>query len=112
MNNNQLYGDQFNQNNQTLTGPVTATQPVGTFTNVYITDIAASSSSANSTLIIKSGSTVIYEAQLLQTAAGISAFDETFNTPLKGTKGTQITATVNGGGTTTIIMNGYTLADA
>jgi hypothetical protein len=112
MNNNQLYGDQFNQNNQTIVGPVTATQAVGTFTNVYITDLMASSSSANSTLIVKSGSTVIYEAQLLQTAAGISVFDESFVTPLKGTKGTQVTATVSGTGTVTVIMSGYTLADA
>ena len=112
MNNNQLHGDQFNAANQTITGPITATQAVGTFTNVYITDIMASSSSANSTLIIKSGSTVIYEAQLLQTAAGICAFDENFVTPLKGTKGTQVSATVSGSGTTTVIMNGYTLADA
>jgi hypothetical protein len=112
MNNNQLHGDQFNAANQTITGPITATQAVGTFTNVYITDLAGSSSGANSTIIVKSGSTVIYEAQLLQTAAGISAFEESFATPLKGTKGTQITATVSGAGTTTVIMNGYTLADA
>ncbi len=112
MNNNQLYGDQFNQFAGTITGPITATQAVGTNTNVYITDLAASSTAANSTIIIKSGSTIIYEAQLLQTAAGISAFEESFATPLRGTKGTVITATVSGSGTATVVINGYTLADA
>ena len=114
MNNNQLFGDQFNAFAGTTTGAsITATQAVGTNTNVYITDIAASASSANGLLIVKSGSTIIYEAQLLTTAAGFSAFDESFVTPLKGTKGTQITATVSGAaGTMTTAINGYTLADA
>lgn len=114
MNNNQLYGDQFNQFAGTTTGAsVTATQAVGTFTNVYITDITASADKANSLLVIKSGSVVIYEAQLLESAAGLSTFDQTFNTPLKGTKGTVITAVVSGAtGTCTVAINGYTLADA
>jgi hypothetical protein len=114
MNNNQLHGDPFNQFAGTLSGTsITATQAVGTFTNVYITDIMASSDKANSLLVIKSGATIIYEAQLLETAAGISTFDQQFNTPLKGTKGTVITATVSGAtGTATVAINGYLLADA
>lgn len=63
---------------------------------MYITDIAGSSDKAGSLLLVKQGSTVIWQVQLATTAAGINAFSMSFDSPLVGVAGGAVSVTVDG----------------
>lgn len=65
-------------------------------TKYYITGIAGSSDKAGSLLLVKDGTTVIWQVQLATTAAGNNSFQQTFNTPLEGTVGALVSVTVDG----------------
>lgn len=62
----------------------------------HITDIAASTDKAGAILLVKQGTTVIWQMQLAATAAGILAFSHTFGTPLRGAVGALVSVEVDG----------------
>lgn len=65
-------------------------------TKYYITDIAGSSDKAGSLLLVKDGTTVIWQVQLASTAAGINAWGQSFQQPLEATVGNLVSVTVDG----------------
>ncbi len=77
--------------------------------SLYITDIAGSSDKAGALLLVKDGTTVIWQVQLATTAAGINAFEETFAAPLKATAGADISVTVDGTAACYANIAGYLL---
>ena len=62
----------------------------------YVTDIAGSSDKAGSLILVKDGTTVIWQSQLAATAAGNLSFSQSFQTPLKATTGNLVSVTVDG----------------
>lgn len=62
----------------------------------YITDIAASSDKAGAILLVKQGTTVIWQIQVATTAAGINAFNHTFSSPLKAPSGAAVSVEIDG----------------
>ena len=62
----------------------------------YITDIAGSSDKAGSLLLVKQGTTVVWQVQLATTAAGINAFSHSFKVPIRGASGALVSVTVDG----------------
>lgn len=75
----------------------------------YITDIAGSSDKAGSLLLVKQGTTVIYQIQLATTAAGINAFEHTFSTPLVAAVGADVSVTVDGTSACKANISGFTI---
>lgn len=66
-------------------------------TKYYITSIAGSSDKAGSLLLVKDGTTVIWQVQLATTAAGNNSFQQDFvNIPLEATVGNLVSVTVDG----------------
>lgn len=63
---------------------------------MYVTDISGSSDKAGSLLLVKQGTTVIWQVQLATTAAGINAFNHQFASPLPSAAGASISVTVDG----------------
>lgn len=93
--NRQERGTQFQQTATNATSAV-ASQAAVAGLAYYVTDIAGSSDKAGSLLLVKDGTTVIWQVQLATTAAGINAFQETFTQPLKATAGNLVSVTVDG----------------
>ena len=62
----------------------------------YITDIAGSSDKAGALLLVKQGTTVIWQVQLATTAAGMNAFQQSFQVPLAGIQNGSVSVTVDG----------------
>ena len=58
---------------------------------VYITDIAGSSDKAGALILVKDGSTVIWQLQI-----GTTPFSEKFESALSVTSGADVTVTVDG----------------
>ena len=84
---------------QTATGATaTATQTGVSGTVIYVTDVAGSSDKAGSLILIKDGSTVVWQMQVATTAAGINAFSHQFKTP------------ISIAGTLTVVVDGTTKA--
>jgi hypothetical protein len=77
------------------TSAVASKTGVATLT-YYITDISGSSDKAGSLLLVKDGTTVIWQVQLATTAAGSNAFTHSFRVPLTATKGNLVSVTVDG----------------
>lgn len=75
----------------------------------YITDIAGSSDKAGSLLLVKQGTTTIWQVQLATTAAGINAFHQQFKIPLKGASGALVSVTVDGTSACYANIAGYEL---
>jgi hypothetical protein len=75
----------------------------------YITDIAGSSDKAGSLLLVKQGSTVIWQVQLATSAAGINAFSHTFASPLVGIAGGSVSVTVDGTSACYANIAGYSI---
>lgn len=75
----------------------------------YITDISGSSDKAGSLLIVKQGTTTVYEIQLATTAAGINAFEHTFSSPIPGVAGGLVSVTVDGTSLCKANIGGFTL---
>ena len=91
-----------------------STSAVATITGIagstiYITDIAGSSDKAGSLLLVKQGTTVIWQVQLATTAAGINAFDQQFMCPLSGVSGGSVSVTVDGTSACYANIAGYVL---
>ena len=64
-------------------------------TKYYITDIAGSSDKAGALLLVKDGTTIIWQVQLQTTAAGFPAFQQSFQQPLEATVGNLVSVTVD-----------------
>lgn len=70
----------------------------------YITDIAGSSDKAGAVLLVKQGTTVIW-----QQIIGATAFKETFSTPLRAAQSALVSVTVDGTAAATANIAGYEL---
>lgn len=75
----------------------------------YITDIAGSSDKAGALLLVKQGTTIIWQVQLQTTAVGLPAFHHSFVVPLKGASGALVSVTVDGTSACYANIAGYTL---
>ena len=78
-----------------------ATAAVASHTGVagkrfHITDIGASSDKAGALLVVKQGTTVIWQMQIATTAAGINAHSHSFKVPLRGAVGALVSVEVDG----------------
>lgn len=91
-----------------------ATAAVATITGIagsnhYITDICGSTDKSGALILVKDGSTVIWQLQLATTAAGINAFSHSFSTPLIISKGSNVSITVDGTAACYSNIAGFTL---
>jgi len=75
----------------------------------FITDIAGSSDKAGALLLVKKGTTIIWQMQIATTAAGINAFSHTFSTPLTSGVGEAVSVTVDGTSACKANIAGYSL---
>lgn len=75
----------------------------------YITDISGSSDKAGSLLLVKQGTTVIWQVQLATTAAGNNSFQHTFKVPLISDAGALVSVTVDGTSACYANIAGYTI---
>lgn len=75
----------------------------------YITDIAGSSDKAGALLLVKQGTTVIWQVQLQTTAVGLPAFHHQFKMPLQGAVGALVSVTVDGTAACYANIAGYSL---
>lgn len=93
--NKQQHGTPFSQTATSATSAV-ATQTGVVGQTFYVTDIAGSSDKSGSLLLVKQGTTIIWQVQLATTAAGNNSFQEHFSTPLAGVSGGLVSVTVDG----------------
>jgi len=75
----------------------------------YITDIAASTDKAGALLLVKQGTTTIWQLQLAATAAGNLAVSHTFASPLKADAGALVSVTIDGTSACNANIAGITL---
>lgn len=75
----------------------------------YITDISGSSDKAGALLLVKQGTTVIWQSQIATTAAGINAYEHSFVTPLPAASGALVSVTVDGTSVCNANIAGFTL---
>lgn len=75
----------------------------------YITDISGSSDKAGALLLVKQGTTVIWQVQLAATAAGNLAHAYSFKVPLKGAVSALVSVTVDGTAACYANIAGYEL---
>lgn len=75
----------------------------------YITDISGSSDKAGSLLLVKQGTTVVWQVQLATTAAGINAFTHHFASPIPSASGASVSVTVDGTAACYANIAGYQL---
>jgi hypothetical protein len=104
----QQRGDPFSV---TATGSTSAvaTKAAVTGKTYYITDIAGSSDKAGSLLLVKQGTTTIWQIQLATTAAGINAWQQSFTQPLVGASGALVSVTVDGTSVCDANISGFSL---
>jgi len=62
----------------------------------YITDISASSDKAGALMLVKQGTTIIWQSQLAATAAGNLSYEHTFQTPIRGAKSALVSVEIDG----------------
>lgn len=75
----------------------------------YITDISGSSDKAGSLLLVKQGTTVIWQVQLATTAAGTNAFNHAFVMPLAASQNALVSVTVDGTAACYANIAGFTI---
>jgi len=90
-----IHGTVFSVTATNATSAVASKAAVGG-TKYYITGIAGSSDKAGSLLLVKDGTTVIWQVQLATSAAGNNSFQQDFVTPLEATVGNLVSVTVDG----------------
>lgn len=81
-------------------------------TKYYITDVSGSSDKAGSLLLVKQGTTTIWQVQIATTAAGINAYSHTFSQPLEGAVGALVSVTVDGTAACKANIAGFSLPTA
>lgn len=99
----QLYGDIFGVTATHATAAV-AQKDAATSKTHYITDIAVSSDKATSILLIKDGTTVIWQQQI-----GASKESFQFSTPLKGSTGNLVSVEIDGTAACKANLAGFTV---
>ncbi len=104
----QQRGTPFSQTATHATSAV-ASQAGATGVQYFITDIAASTDKAGGILLVKDGTTVIFQLQIATTAAGINAFEKSFKTPLACTVGNLASVTIDGTAACKANISGYAL---
>ena len=75
----------------------------------FITDISGSSDKAGALLLVKQGTTIIWQSQLQTTAAGFCAYEHTFSTPLASVIGALVSVTVDGTSVCHANIAGYSI---
>lgn len=75
----------------------------------YITDVAASSDKAGAILIVKQGTTVVFQVQVATTAAGINAFSHQFASPIAAAENALVSVEIDGTSACYANIGGYTL---
>ena len=91
----QARGTPFSKTATNATSAVATQSGVAGLTS-YITDIAGSTDKAGALLLVKQGSTIIWQLQLAATAAGILAFSHSFKSPLMAASGADVSITIDG----------------
>lgn len=75
----------------------------------YITDISGSSDKAGSKILVKDGTTTIWQDNILVTAAGACSYNHTFDMPLKCSSGALASVTVDGTAICNANLSGFSL---
>lgn len=88
-------GTPYSQTATNATSAV-ASQAAVTGKTHFITDISGSSDKAGSLLLVKQGTTIIWQTQLATSAAGNNSYEHTFSSPLVGVSGGLVSVTVDG----------------
>lgn len=91
-----------------------ATSAVATIAGVtgavnYVTDVSGSSDKAGALLLVKQGTTTIWQVQLATTAAGMNSFHHQFASPLSSASGASVSVTVDGTAACYANIAGYQL---
>jgi len=103
-----LQGSRFSATATHATSAVASVAGIAGSTH-FITDIAASTDKAGALLLVKQGTTVIWQLQLAATAAGSLAFSHTFATPLASASGALVSVTIDGTSVCNANISGFTL---
>lgn len=101
-------GTPFSQTATHATSAV-ATQTGVASTVYFITDISGSSDKAGSKILIKDGTTTIWQDNILVSAAGNCSYHHTFSSPLRVTVGASCSATVDGTSICNANIGGYSI---
>jgi len=104
----QEYGQPFSETATHGTSAVASHAGVAGKT-FYITDISASTDKAGALLLVKQGTTVIWQLQLAASAAGNLAHSHVFKSPLKGAIGALVSVTIDGTTVCNANIAGYEL---
>ena len=99
----QEHGTPFSETATHATLAVASHAAVATKT-YYVTDIAVSSDKAGSVVLVKSGTTVIWQAQV-----GAGNFRQNFSVPLKGALGALVSVEIDGTAACNANVAGYEL---
>ena len=97
------YGTPFQQT-ATHASSAVATQTGVASTTCFITDISASSDKAGSIVLVKDGTTVIW-----QDIVGVGNYSRSFKTPLFGSVGASVSVTIDGTSVCKSNMTGFTI---
>lgn len=98
-----MYGDSFYVTATDATSAVASNAGVSGKTH-YVTDIAGSSDKAGAILLVKNGTTVIF-----QQIIGTTPFSHTFAAPLRATSGALVSVTVDGTAAAKANIGGFTV---
>jgi hypothetical protein len=92
----------------TATGSTSAvaTQNGVALQTIYVTDISGSSDKVGSKILVKDGSTVIWQ-DFVGSNTSVAAYNRVFTTPLKATIANTITVTVDGTATCNANLSGF-----
>jgi hypothetical protein len=96
-------GDPFSVTTTHATGAV-ASKTGATGKTYYITDISASSDKAGSIILVKQGTTTIW-----QDLVGAGAYARSFSTPLVGASGALVSVEIDGTSACKANISGYAL---
>ena len=100
----QQYGTPFQGTATNATSAVVTVSGVVGKT-IYVTDISGSSDKAGALILVKDGSTTIWQDRISSTAA----YQHSFSTPLKVTMAADLTVTVDGTAIANSNVAGYTI---
>ena len=109
--NKQEHGDAFFVTHTHATAASASKAGVANKTH-YITDIAASSDKAGALLLVKQGTTTIWQLQLASTAVGNNSHSHTFSSPLKAATGALVSVSIDGTSKACASISGFTLKNS
>lgn len=97
------YGTPFSETATHATAAV-ATHAASATLTYYVTDVSTSSDLAGSILLVKQGTTTIFQIQV-----GAANFTKQFDPPLKGVKGVLVSSEITGTAACKANIGGYEL---